>query len=429
MVSQIFFMGCGEDPRGTTRRTVGPNCKCILCDSEAVSAVPGPEPCVAATSSICLRCSRSSEPSGSARACRSHPASCRRSCPTGRSGSWSSDLSEPGGYFRSDNLVSNETAFQHVIPDLVGADPARRRLSRASAPIRTSPTSRRCSPRMAFIIDIRAAEPAAAPDVQGADRDVGRSRRLPVAPVLAAATARARTRPRRRRAVRRLRRRDAERRRSIRSNLQAIFDRLTKHARLRAHRLTTEQASSTSTARSSERPRPALLVSAQRSAAQVVSDVRRADAADRRVRATNHSYMASDENFRRSASSSGATCSCRSSAISAAPRRIRAVGAYLRDHDATVTYVLHVERRAVPVPKRRLAAASSPTSRRSRSTSQHVHPRVLQHGIPISRRRRQPEPQSATLLDPISSEVSAFKAGEIQTYYDVVERYAVSSRI
>src|SRR4051812_47031123 len=33
---------------------------------------------------------------------------------------WSlvTDFSEPGGYFRSDNLVSNETTFQHVIPTL-----------------------------------------------------------------------------------------------------------------------------------------------------------------------------------------------------------------------------------------------------------------------------------------------------------------------
>src|SRR5438128_1344380 len=28
------------------------------------------------------------------------------------------DLSEPGGYFRSDNFVSNEDGFQFVIPDL-----------------------------------------------------------------------------------------------------------------------------------------------------------------------------------------------------------------------------------------------------------------------------------------------------------------------
>src|SRR5690349_17248982 len=29
------------------------------------------------------------------------------------------DISEPGGYFRSDNFVSNETTFQWVIPDLL----------------------------------------------------------------------------------------------------------------------------------------------------------------------------------------------------------------------------------------------------------------------------------------------------------------------
>ena len=34
------------------------------------------------------------------------------------------DLSEPGGYFRSDNFVSNETTFQHVIPELVKSHPA-----------------------------------------------------------------------------------------------------------------------------------------------------------------------------------------------------------------------------------------------------------------------------------------------------------------
>jgi len=28
------------------------------------------------------------------------------------------DLSEPGGFFRSDNLLSNESTFQHVIPEL-----------------------------------------------------------------------------------------------------------------------------------------------------------------------------------------------------------------------------------------------------------------------------------------------------------------------
>jgi len=34
------------------------------------------------------------------------------------------DLSEAGGYFRSDNFVSNETTFQHVIPELVKSHPS-----------------------------------------------------------------------------------------------------------------------------------------------------------------------------------------------------------------------------------------------------------------------------------------------------------------
>src|SRR5690242_6385877 len=34
------------------------------------------------------------------------------------------ELSEPGGYFRSDNFVSNETTFQHVIPELVKSHPS-----------------------------------------------------------------------------------------------------------------------------------------------------------------------------------------------------------------------------------------------------------------------------------------------------------------
>src|SRR3954468_5646230 len=34
------------------------------------------------------------------------------------------DLSEPGGYFRSDNFVSNETTFQHVIPEVVKSHPS-----------------------------------------------------------------------------------------------------------------------------------------------------------------------------------------------------------------------------------------------------------------------------------------------------------------
>src|SRR5205823_8296530 len=69
---------------------------------------------------------------------------------------WSmvSTFSEPGGFFRSDNLVSNETTFQHVIPVL------QRQLGSASAYLGVGPDQNftyivALKPKIAFIVDIR----------------------------------------------------------------------------------------------------------------------------------------------------------------------------------------------------------------------------------------------------------------------------------
>ena len=64
------------------------------------------------------------------------------------------DFSEPGGYFRSDNLISNEDAYQHVIPALS------RRLAPGGVYIGVGPDQNftyivAVRPRMAFIVDIR----------------------------------------------------------------------------------------------------------------------------------------------------------------------------------------------------------------------------------------------------------------------------------
>jgi hypothetical protein len=64
------------------------------------------------------------------------------------------DFSEPGGYFRSDNLISNEDAYQHVIPAL------NRRLTPGGVYIGVGPDQNftyivAVKPRMAFIVDIR----------------------------------------------------------------------------------------------------------------------------------------------------------------------------------------------------------------------------------------------------------------------------------
>src|SRR5687768_10275114 len=64
------------------------------------------------------------------------------------------EFSEPGGTFRSDNLVSNETVFQHVIPAL------QQSLDTVSAYVGVGPDQNftyiaALQPRIAFIVDIR----------------------------------------------------------------------------------------------------------------------------------------------------------------------------------------------------------------------------------------------------------------------------------
>jgi len=65
-----------------------------------------------------------------------------------------SEFSEPNGFFRSDNLVSNETAFQHVIPTLQA------QVVPVSAYVGVGPDQNftyiaALKPRIAFIVDIR----------------------------------------------------------------------------------------------------------------------------------------------------------------------------------------------------------------------------------------------------------------------------------
>jgi hypothetical protein len=64
------------------------------------------------------------------------------------------EFSEPSGFFRSDNLVSNETVFQHVIPTL------QQSVLPASAYVGVGPDQNftyiaALKPRIAFIVDIR----------------------------------------------------------------------------------------------------------------------------------------------------------------------------------------------------------------------------------------------------------------------------------
>src|SRR5437879_3470299 len=65
------------------------------------------------------------------------------------------EFSEPNGFFRSDNLVSNEMVFQHVIPALINqnADPMSAYLG--VGPDQNFTYIAALKPRIAFIVDIR----------------------------------------------------------------------------------------------------------------------------------------------------------------------------------------------------------------------------------------------------------------------------------
>src|SRR5947207_642331 len=63
------------------------------------------------------------------------------------------DFSEPGGFFRSDNLISNETTFQEVIPELKKRGPGG--VYVGVGPDQNFTYITAFEPRMAFIIDIR----------------------------------------------------------------------------------------------------------------------------------------------------------------------------------------------------------------------------------------------------------------------------------
>src|SRR5215471_13343477 len=64
------------------------------------------------------------------------------------------DLSEPGGSFRSENLLSNELRLQYVIPDLTRTVP-RGRAYIGVGPEQNFTYIAAVQPAMAFIVDIR----------------------------------------------------------------------------------------------------------------------------------------------------------------------------------------------------------------------------------------------------------------------------------
>ena len=93
-----------------------------------------------------------------------------------------SDSSEPDGFFRSDNLLSNELGFQQVVPELAN----RRKPGRVYMGVGPEQNfTYIAATKPAMVVHRRhpARQSRSAADVQGALRAVGGSRRVRVAPL------------------------------------------------------------------------------------------------------------------------------------------------------------------------------------------------------------------------------------------------------
>jgi hypothetical protein len=330
-----------------------------------------------------------------------------------------SDFSEPGGYFRSDNLVSNETAFQHVIPGLVA------RTKRGGVYLGVGPDQNftyiaAFHPRIAFIIDIRRQNMLLhlmykALIEMSDDRADFLSRLF------------SRTRPK---ALGRTT--SAEElfaafgditptETNYRNNLNAIFDRLTKHHGFRLTDLDRETIDER-VYRNFFNSGPDLRYSFPRAYGGQVFPSYAELMLQTDEAGTNHSYLSSDESYQALRDIERRNLLVPIVGDFGGPKAIRLVGAYLRDHNATVTYFYtsNVEQYLFQSDAwRRFFASVGTLPVEPNSTFIRA---FFNMGFRYPPSSYGSSLRSATLLDPILNAVGAFKSGEIQTYYDVVER-------
>jgi hypothetical protein len=140
------------------------------------------------------------------------------------------------------------------------------------------------------------------------------------------------------------------------------------------------------------------------------------------VAGLNHSYMSTDESYQALRDLERRNLVVPVVADFGGPKAIRLIGAYLRDHNATVTYFYtsNVEQYLFQSDAWRRFFASVATLP-VEPTSTFIRA-FFNMGFRYPPPVYNPSLRSATLLDPIVSEIRAFRAGDIQTYYDVVER-------
>lgn len=328
------------------------------------------------------------------------------------------DFSERGGFFRSDNLISNESTFQHVIPEL------KSRTSRGGVYIGVGPDQNftyvtALEPRMAFIIDIRR---------QNMLLHLMHKAIIEMSEDRADFLSRLFSRPRpphlERTSVPRAlfdaydaaRPSDA----LYGKNLQSIVDRLVRHHGFGLS--SDDEYTIEYVYRAFYVGGPDLRYSYPQqfggssfpSYADLMTETDQSG--------LNHSYMATEENFRILKQLENNNLLVPLVGDFGGDKVIRRVGEYLREHGATVTcfYTSNVEQYLFQTDAwsqffanvSTLPLDESSTFIRAyfnmRTTPQSFNP------VPVLRSR--------TLLDPIAQLLTAYRAGQIQTYDDVIDR-------
>jgi len=329
------------------------------------------------------------------------------------------DFSEPDGFFRSDNFISNETTFQEVIPALA------KRVSPNGVYLGVGPDQNftyitALRPRMAFIIDIRRqnmlehlmykaiiemSEDRAdfMSRLFSRQRPDGLDRTTPVNQLFDAYN------------------RAPSSEKLFAKNLQDVLDRLVKRHRFGLSADDLRSIDYIYRAFYSEGPDLRYSFPRQQIGARWFPNYMELMTATD-LDGQNHSYVASEENFRALREFERNNLLVPIVGDFGGDKAIEAVGRYLREHGATVNffYTSNVEQYLFQTDawqRYYRNVAMLPVDNNSTFIRAYFNMGFrFPPGIITS------DLHSVQLLDPISGFLSAFRAGELQTYDDVVAR-------
>jgi hypothetical protein len=328
------------------------------------------------------------------------------------------DFSEAGGYFRSDNFLSNETTFQYIIPEL------KKRAAPDSVYVGVGPDQNltyitALKPRMAFVIDIRRQNMLLHLMYKGIietsddraeflsrlfsrPRPAGLTRSSTPRALLEAFAAVSGSEP------------------LFQRNLQAVTSRLVKH---HGFPLSAEDRRGIEYVyRAFFEGGSQIRYSYPRQFGGIWFPTYAELMTETDHTGYNHSYIANEENFRTLREYERNNLIVPLVGDFGGDKAIRTVGQYVREHGSTVSvfYTSNVEQylfQSDAWQQFLLSLGTLPLDANSTLIRSYFN-----IGFRYPPSNMNPDVQSASLIDPIGSLLGAFRAGQIRTYFDVIER-------